>query len=144
VAWRSFLNAHAVVLDRVEAALSAASLPPLAWYHVLWPLYRAPERRLRMGELADEVVTIGRTGLSRLVDRIEAAGLLRRESVADDRRGSYAALTPAGVEMLRRMWPVYARAVGDTFVSALGEEEARLLAEALGRVAKSPDALQLL
>src|SRR5688500_20117386 len=86
-AWRSFLSAHAVVLDRVEAALSAASLPPLAWYDVLWPLYRAPQRRLRMGQLAGEVVTIGRTGLSRLVDRIEGAGLLRREAVADDRRG---------------------------------------------------------
>jgi DNA-binding MarR family transcriptional regulator len=66
------------------------------------------DRDLPMGELAERVV-LSRTGMTRLVDRIERAGLLRRERATDDRRGAYAVLTDAGVETLRKMWPVYAR-----------------------------------
>ena len=73
-AWRALLNVHADVTARVEAELSGAGLPPLAWYDVLWPLYGAPDLRLRMGALASQA-TLSRTGLTRLVDRIEAAGL---------------------------------------------------------------------
>jgi CTP-dependent riboflavin kinase len=74
-------------------------LPPLGWYGVLWPLYSAPERRLRMNELAQEAV-LSRTGLVRLIDRIEAAGLVRREPVPEDRRGAYATITEAEIETL--------------------------------------------
>jgi DNA-binding MarR family transcriptional regulator len=73
----------------------AHGLPPLSWYDVLWPLYRAREKRLRMNELAEEVV-LSRTGLVRLVDRVEAAGLLRREPLPEDGRGSYVAITNDG------------------------------------------------
>ncbi len=48
----AFLNAHAALIRRVEEALATAGLPPLSWYDVLLPLYRAPDRTLRMGELA--------------------------------------------------------------------------------------------
>jgi DNA-binding MarR family transcriptional regulator len=113
--WRAFLNAHAAVVGRIDAELSAAGLPPLGWYDVLWAIYQAPKRRLRMGELADRVV-LSRTGMTRLVDRIEAAGCLRRSAVAGDRRGAYATLTPDGVRLLRRMWPVYERVVAEQFV----------------------------
>jgi DNA-binding MarR family transcriptional regulator len=84
-AWRALLYAHARATQRVDAALSAAGLPPLTWYDVLWALRRAPRRRLRTGALAEEV-TLSRTGLTRLIDRIERAGLLRREPVPEDRR----------------------------------------------------------
>jgi DNA-binding MarR family transcriptional regulator len=73
----------------------AHGLPPLSWYDVLWPLYRAREKRLRMNELAEEVV-LSRTGLVRLVDRVEAAGLLRREPLPEDGRGSYVAIRNDG------------------------------------------------
>ncbi len=76
--WRAFLNAHAAVIGRVESDLAGHDLPSLGWYDVLWALYRAPDRRLRMGELAERVV-LSRTGMTRLVDRIEAAGCLLRE-----------------------------------------------------------------
>jgi DNA-binding MarR family transcriptional regulator len=135
-AWRALLAAHAASIAHVERALAEASLPPLAWYDVLWPLYGARDRRLRMGELAAEVVTIGRTGLSRLVDRLEAEDLLRREPVAGDRRGSYAVLTEEGVKLLRRMWPVYAAAVNEHFAAVLSVDEARRLSQALRRVAE--------
>jgi DNA-binding MarR family transcriptional regulator len=133
-AWRSFLNAHAVLIEQIEEALSAAELPPLSWYDVLWALYRAPERKLRIGELAGEVVTIGRTGLTRLVDRIEAEGLVRREPVAGDRRGSFAVLTQEGVALLRRMWPVYAAGIERHFSRQLSDAEAKRLGDTLARI----------
>jgi DNA-binding MarR family transcriptional regulator len=129
-AWRALLNAHAAVVARIEAALAAEGLPPLTWYDVLWTLYRAPERRLRIGELADGL-TISRSTFTRLADRLERAGLLRREAHPTDRRGQLVVLTPAGRRTLRRMWPVYARELEETVGKALEEEEARALARAL-------------
>jgi DNA-binding MarR family transcriptional regulator len=117
-AWRALLNAHAAVVQAAEAALADAGLPPLSWYDVLWALYRAPGRRLRAGALAEHV-TLSRTGLTRLVDRIGQEGLLRREQALEDRRGSYVVLTAAGARMLKRMWPVYERVLEETFGRAV-------------------------
>ena len=133
-AWRSLLNAHATMTARIEEALAEAGLPPLAWYDVLWPLYDGP---LRMRDLAGRVVTISRSGLTRLVDRIEAAGLLERRAAEGDRRGTEVVITPEGKKLLRRMWPVYAGVLRECFVDALSESEAALLRDALGRVADS-------
>ena len=131
-AWRGVLNVHAALTGNVERALSDAGLPPLAWYDVLWALYRAPGRRLRMGTLADEV-TISRSGLTRLVDRIEAEGMLERTAAPEDRRAIEVAITPAGARMLRRMWPVYERVLQDRFERELSKKDARALAELLAR-----------
>ena len=131
-AWRAVLNSHASVVARVERALAEADLPPLAWYDVLWAVRRAPGRRVRMAELANRL-TLSRGGLTKLADRLEAAGLLRREPAQDDGRGLYAVLTQAGEEMLRRMWPVYSRVLRQTFVEAISAEEAAVIAAALDR-----------
>jgi DNA-binding MarR family transcriptional regulator len=133
-AWRAFLNAHAAVIERAERALSASGLPPLSWYDALWPLYRAPGRELRMGELAAQVVTISRSGLTRLVDRLEAAGLVRREPSPGDRRGTVVSITREGSAVLRRMWPVYAAELRRSFVDVLEEQEAAAIRDALARV----------
>jgi DNA-binding MarR family transcriptional regulator len=132
-AWRAVLNAHTSVVANAEAALAAAELPPLAWYDVLWAIRRAPARRVRMAELAASL-TISRGGLTKLADRLENAGFLRREPADDDGRGLYAVLTADGNTLLRRMWPVYSRALRETFVSAISSEEAVLITAALGRV----------
>ena len=131
-AWRSVLNAHAAVVARVEDALARADLPPLAWYDVLWAVRRAPGKRARMAELA-EGLTLSRGGTTKLVDRLEAAGFLRRQPAADDGRGLYAVLTDAGQEMLRKMWPVYARVLRETFAATLSVEEAALISGGLER-----------
>jgi DNA-binding MarR family transcriptional regulator len=138
-AWRGVLNAHAAVVARVEEALAEADLPPLAWYDVLWALRRAPGRRVRMAELA-ESLTLSRGGLTKLADRLETAGLLRREPADDDGRGLYAVLTDAGEEMLRRMWPVYSGVLRETFVEAISADEATAIASGLDRakVAATP------
>ena len=130
-AWRAFLNTHAAALERAEKALSAADLPPLSWYDALWPVYRAPGRKLRMGELAAQVVTIGRSGLTRLVDRLEAQGLVTREPSPGDRRGTVVAITREGSALMKRMWPVYAAEIQRSFVDVLGEQEVVALGESL-------------
>jgi DNA-binding MarR family transcriptional regulator len=131
-AWRGVLNTHAAVVGAVEQALADASLPPLAWYDVLWAIRSAPGRRIRMAELASSL-TVSRGGLTKLADRLEDAGLMRREAAADDRRGLYAVVTPAGEKMLRRMWPVYAKVLRDAFVAPIREDEAAVISDALSR-----------
>src|SRR5262245_44631942 len=126
-AWRAVLNAHASVVGLVEDALADAGLPPLAWYDLLWALRRAPGRRVRMAGLADSL-TLSRGGLTKLADRLEAAGLLRREPADDDGRGLFAVLTDAGEDMLRRMWPVYANVLREAFVDAITVDDAAVIA----------------
>ncbi len=133
-AWRALITANALVLEKIERALAEARLPPLGWYDVLLELSGAPVGRLRMHELARAVV-LSRSGLTRLVDRLQGAGLLRREPDPADRRGSYAAITEDGRAMLRRMWPVYAAGIAEHFGRHLTDEETRVIASALGRVA---------
>ena len=87
-AWRAFLNAHAQVTRRISRDLAAAGLPDLSWYDLLWALYRQRERGLRVNELAREVV-LSPTAMSRFVDRVVAAGCVRREP--DPRRPPRAA-----------------------------------------------------
>ena len=123
--WRSFLNAHAHMTRAINRDLAEAGLPDLSWYDLLWALYRQPERRLRVNELAREVV-LSPTGMSRFVDRVEKAGYVRREPDPDDRRALRVVLTDKGVAALRAMWPVYKRGIEEHFVPALGASPERV------------------
>jgi DNA-binding MarR family transcriptional regulator len=118
-AWRAFLNAHARVTRAISAELAAAGLPDLAWYDLLWALRRSPGRSLRVNELARAVV-LSPPAMSRFVDRLEAAGCVRREPDPDDRRAQRVVLTAAGLDLLRRMWPVYAAGIARHFEPGLG------------------------
>ncbi|MGZ3183319.1 MAG: MarR family winged helix-turn-helix transcriptional regulator [Telluria sp.] len=131
--WPLLLTAQAILTDIIEKRLAAADLPSLQWYDVLWALERAPQRRLRMHELADHVV-VSRYHLTRLVDRLAEAGLLRREADPEDRRGAYAVLEEDGAALRRRMWPVYSAAIAELYDAHLGADEQRVLAAALRRV----------
>jgi DNA-binding MarR family transcriptional regulator len=131
-AWRTFITAHAALIDAIERDLRGAGVISLTWYDVLIELAEAPDHRLRLHELARAVV-LSRSGLTRLVDRIEAAGLLRREPCPEDRRGAYAVLTPAGQAALHAAWPVYARGIATHFARHLSDADAATLDGALGR-----------
>jgi DNA-binding MarR family transcriptional regulator len=100
-AWRGFLRAHAKITRKLEAELEAEQRLSLASYDVLVQLAEAPERRLRMTELADAVL-LSRSGITRLVDRLERSGLVARCRVENDGRGVAARLTDAGLDRLRR------------------------------------------
>ena len=131
--WALFLTVHAVLVEKIEMRLAVAGLPAFGWYDVLWGLERAPDQRLRMSDLADHVV-LSRSNLTRLADRLEDAGLLRRERSQEDRRGAYAVLTAEGKAMRRRMWPVYQAAIRELFEEQISDAEAAMLGATLHRV----------
>jgi DNA-binding MarR family transcriptional regulator len=135
-AWRALLRGQALLLEQVERDLAEADLPPLNWYDVLTELNKAPGGRMRIHELANAVI-LSRSGLSRLLDRIESAGLLRREPCKDDRRGAFAAITPGGKRMLDRMWPLYERRLAEHFNPQFQADDAKTLIAAMDGVAKS-------
>jgi DNA-binding MarR family transcriptional regulator len=132
-AWRTFLQAHAAVVSRIESELERHGDVALTWYDVLVAIRSAPRRRLRMSALADALV-LTRSNATRLVDKLERAKLVRRETAGEDRRGAEAVLTPAGLEALRRAWPVYARGIQELFLSRLSDSEVDVIVSGLGRV----------
>ena len=134
-AWRAFLSAHALVTRCISRDLHEAGLPDLGWYDLLWALYRQPGRRLRVNELAREMV-LSPTATSRFIDRVEAAGHVRRKPDPADRRALQIVITDSGVHLLRRMWPIYARGIERHFVAQLGRSTARFRA-VLERMAAS-------
>ena len=133
-AWRSFLRAHATVTRRLEAELVAEHDLPLASYDVLVQLSEASCHALRMTELAERVL-LSRSGLTRLVDRLERDGLVGRRACPDDARGTLAVLTDAGLARLRAAWPTHLRGVAEHVTDKLSTEELATLEELLGRLA---------
>jgi DNA-binding MarR family transcriptional regulator len=117
-AWRGFLRAHAYLSRVLEAELLGDQQLSLASYDVLVQLAEAPERRLRMTELAAAVL-LSRSGVTRLVDRLEKVGLVARCRVAGDGRGVAAELTPAGLNRLRNAAPTHLTGVIRHFVDRL-------------------------
>lgn len=131
--WRAFVNAHAAVIRRIEKDLSAKRQVPLTWYDVLVALYQAPEKKLRMSELADKVV-LTPSGVTRLVERLEKEGLVRRERTDEDRRGAYAVLTREGKRAFLQAWPTYAQGIQAYFINMLNEDECRVIGSCLSRI----------
>lgn len=133
---RSLLRARTTLVDRLENALRAEDMPPLAWFDVLCALDEATEHGLRPRDLAF-AVALTPSGLTRLLDRITAAGMVERTVCPSDRRGFTVTLTDSGRETLEMMRPVYLREVAAGFAALLSEDEARQLSELLDRVSVS-------
>jgi DNA-binding MarR family transcriptional regulator len=132
-AWRTFLRAHATITRRLEAELVAEHELPLPSYDVLVQLSEAPERRLRMTELADRVL-LSRSGLTRLADRLERDGLISRQACPSDARGTLAVLTDAGLARLQAAWPTHRRGVAEHVTGRLSKEEVSELNRLLGKL----------
>jgi Transcriptional regulators len=131
-AWRAFLIRHARVARRLEGDLIARSNLPLAEYDVLFQLALAEGRRLRMNELADRVL-LSRAGITRLVDRLAADGLVSRAKCASDARGYFAVLTAGGLARLEAARPGHIAAVRRFFLDSYTAPELETLAEFLER-----------
>ena len=129
-AWAAFLDAQAVLLRQLEAELIEKEDMTLAEFDVLIQLGIAPDRSLRMTELSDRV-RLSRSGLTRLVDRLVKAGLVKRGRCASDRRGTFAILTPAGSTRLRHAKPVHLRGIREHFGKRLSAAQLSAVAEAL-------------
>ena len=136
-AWRGLLRAHAALVKALDAELEAAHGLPLTSYEVLAHLVRAPEGRLRMAELADRVL-LSRSGMTRLVDRLEREGYLERDTCDDDKRGSFAVLTKAGAAIYATARPTHLADVRRRFFDHFGQDELATMAEFFGRIDLSP------
>jgi DNA-binding MarR family transcriptional regulator len=131
-AWKGLLLAHATLVEQIDREMAKANLLPLDWYDALLALEDAPGQKLKMSELADQVL-LSKSGLTRLVDRLEAKGYIRREACRADRRVAYAVLTPEGLRAREQSWPTYRAAIQEHFASHLSEEEAKVIGDALAR-----------
>jgi DNA-binding MarR family transcriptional regulator len=126
-AWRGFLRAHAALVKALDAELEAAHGLPLSSYEVLITLRAAPDHRLRMAELADRAL-LSRSGMTRMVDRLERDGLLIRDHCTSDARGCYAVLTDAGESLLRQARPTHLDGVRRRFLQHLEPADLKRLA----------------
>ena len=132
-AWRGLLRVHAALVRELDAELDAAHDLPLSSYDVLIYLQAAPGKRLRMAELADSVL-LSRSGVTRLVDRLEREGLIVRDTCTSDGRGLYAVLTDEGEAMLARARPTHLAGVRERFLKHFSDAELRQLARFWERV----------
>jgi DNA-binding MarR family transcriptional regulator len=121
-AWRSFLHAHARLLRRLDEELQANHDLSLAEYDALLQLVNAPDRRLRKSALAERVL-LSRSGITRLVDRLEAAGMVVRSACRTDARGAEAALTTKGLERLRAASATHLDGVQHYFVGLIPDAD---------------------
>ena len=135
-AWRGLLRTHAILVKRLDAELEAAHGLPLTSYEVLLHLGNAPERKMRMCDVADSVL-LSRSGLTRLVDRLERDGFVERVSCADDARGAFAQLTDDGAAKLAQARSTHLDGVREHFLKHFSEAELDLLGDAWSRVAGS-------
>jgi DNA-binding MarR family transcriptional regulator len=131
--WRALLRAHAHVTRRLESELLRDEDLPLASYDVLVQLSESPGRRLRMTDLAERVL-LSRSGLTRLVDRLERDGLVARERCADDARGTFTVLTDGGQARLERAAPGHLAGVHEHVTGRFDDEELATLGALLGRL----------
>lgn len=121
-AWRGLLRVHAHLSRALDAELVAAHGLPLSSYEVLLTLAESEDGSMRMSRLADSVL-LSRSGLTRLVDRLERDGLLRRRACPSDARGQLAVITPSGRELFARARRTHLAGVRTRFVDRLGVDD---------------------
>jgi DNA-binding MarR family transcriptional regulator len=132
-AWLTLVQANSLLLDLLEADLMASQGMPLGWFEVLVQLTSAPDSRLKMQELAHSVL-LSKSGVTRLVDRMEAAGLVTRAACPTDRRAVYAVVTPQGREALRAALPPHLDSLTERFTNHLTPGELNMLRTTLQKV----------
>jgi DNA-binding MarR family transcriptional regulator len=125
-AWRGMLRAHAELTKELDAELAREHNLPLSSYEVLLYLADAPDGRMRMAELADSVL-LSRSGLTRLVDRLEREGLLKRERCESDARGYFAEITPKGRRVFDAARRTHLDGVRARFLSRFTRDELRAM-----------------
>ena len=135
-AWRAFLETHKRMMETLSRELDEERQLPLVWYDVLAQLHDSDAGHLRMSELADAVV-LSRSGITRLVDRMVGAGLVRRTHCPTDRRGTNVELTDEGRRAFKDAAPVHRRGIDEHFTQFLTDDEAATLQEALERVLRA-------
>ena len=133
-AWRSLLRAHSRLIGRLDADLQASQGMSVTDYGVLVEL-EGEGGQMRMSELANRLL-LSPSGLTRRLDSLVSSGLVERHRCPTDRRGSYAALTPAGRARLSEAAPDHVAQVRRHFVERLSRRQLTALADALDKVSE--------
>ncbi|MEX2011235.1 MAG: MarR family winged helix-turn-helix transcriptional regulator [Chloroflexota bacterium] len=134
-AWRAFLQAHARLFRRLDEELRAEHGISLAEYDALLQIAQAPDRHLRMSRLASRVL-LSKSGVTRLVDRLVADGLVERTQCSSDARGAEAAITAAGLSRLRVAAPTHLRGVDAYFISAVDRSDLAILERSMDAISR--------
>lgn len=134
--WTTLVSVSRHLLETIEVRLKAEGLPSLTWYDALLEIEKAGSDGIRPFALEDRLL-LPQYGTSRLLDRIEKAGLIARAPCEEDGRGHVVRITEAGKATRRRVWPVYARALSELIGDRMSPDEATALAEAL-RALRAP------
>ncbi|PZR79251.1 MAG: MarR family transcriptional regulator [Chthoniobacterales bacterium] len=135
VAWEQLFIAQARIVRAVEAEFVARGLVPFTYYDILLQLRYAPKRQLRFREIAGEIL-LSKSALSRCIDRMAAAGLVKKLECQDDPRGLVVALTSAGKNELRKAWPVYRKQIESLFGSHFSARELDFLATRCAQISR--------
>ena len=139
LAWLRMLEAHTRLVVLMERDLRRDCGVPLAWYDVLIKVWLAPDHRIRMAELAEQVL-LSRSWLTRRVVQLEDAGLVTRTEADDDGRGVVAEMTPAGLDMFARIEQSHARSIATHFSAHLSKDEAHVISTVFGRISAAGEA----
>ena len=133
--WRAFLRAHARVERRLDEDLRSRHGLSLQEYETLLHLAESPERRLRMGRLADSLL-LSKSGVTRLIDRLVDDGLVERTSCTSDARGAEATLTALGLSRLRAAAPTHLEGIREYFVSVIDAADLVVVERAMDAVSE--------
>ena len=133
--WRAFLQAHARVTRRLDEELRTEHDLSLAEYDALLSIAEAPDRRIRMRQLADRVI-LSKSGVTRLIDRLVLDGLVQRDACLSDARGAEAVLTTAGLDRLRRASRTHLRGIDEHFLAAVDEADLLVIQRSMRAVAE--------
>lgn len=133
--WRAFLMAHARISRRLDEELRAEHDLTIGEYDALLTIAQAPERRIRMRQLADEVI-LSKSGVTRLIDRLVDDGLVERSACLADARGAEAVLTERGLARLRAASKTHLRGVSEHFLTILGDDDLDVIERTMSSVAR--------
>jgi DNA-binding MarR family transcriptional regulator len=133
--WRALLTAHTLLTDRLDEELRRETGLSLFEYSALLQLAEAPERRRRMSELAEGIL-LTRSGVTRLIDRLEREGLVERCACVSDGRGAEAVLTEAGLERLRGASRVHLRGVERYYLERVSPADQATIARVMTGLAE--------
>lgn len=135
-AWSGFLETYALMNRLIEADLQSHAQISHVEFEVLLRLALAEDRRMRLQDLTAQSI-LSQSGVSRVVERLERAGLVRRESAREDRRGAYAILTETGAARFRSAAQQHIAFVRATFLSQCTEAELQCMADCWRRIQSS-------
>ena len=133
-AWASFFMSFNRIHGGMEDAMKEAGHPPLEIYDILWILEKAPDAHgVRFNELGKRTF-LSRSNITRVAERLEEQGLIERNRCPNDRRGVYAAITPAGKKLRQEMWKTYGKLIKERFTDKISEPEQLSLVKILTKV----------